>query len=347
MSDFLATIDTVNRSRFGSPYQPDSGTHNHGMTSTPGSNDEARDPFAQQRQNHRDVANSGEEALRHRLPRQQVQEATTTMTSRELSFQEFRTAVEGLIAARPALEALDLPNLLQFGACVTVFLYNGYAHEALQKVELKADLLVIICEVRQHRHALVQQWTVSKEMKDYLRQLISELLRAHDLFAYKLKFGDRARKYIEKVERDAGTTIFAAAWTLDPVMKTTLMKEIEYEAGQERSNLKGLIEKAILNEWDIVRLTVAAVSGFNIRPSAELQRRLAFLRSFFDRQHGPFTSKDFWNKIDAKLNEVRKGGAAEIDKFYTQWFTWDIQKWPVQPESRDALRDVETLSAGL
>ncbi|KAH8927011.1 hypothetical protein BT69DRAFT_892040 [Atractiella rhizophila] len=78
-------------------------------------------------------------------------------------------------------------------------------------------------------------------MKDYLRQLISELLRAHDLFAYKLKFGDRARKYIEKVERDAGTTIFAAAWTLDPVMKTTLMKEIEYEAGQERSNLKGLV----------------------------------------------------------------------------------------------------------
>ncbi|KAH8929724.1 hypothetical protein BT69DRAFT_1292346 [Atractiella rhizophila] len=110
----------------------------------------------------------------------------------------------------PGLEQCNAPNLLKFGASE---LEHGSAHEVLQKVELKADLMVIAHKVRQHQHALVRQWYVGEEMEDYLCQLISELLRAHDLFAYKAKFGDWARKYIEKVERNAGTNIFAA-WTL-------------------------------------------------------------------------------------------------------------------------------------
>ncbi|KAH8926420.1 hypothetical protein BT69DRAFT_1348035 [Atractiella rhizophila] len=262
-----------------------------------------------------------------------------------MTFSEFRTAVEALIAGRPGLEQSDLPNLLRFGV----------AHEALQKVELKADLLLIAREVRQHQQALVKQWHISKEMKDYLRRLVSELLRAHNPFAYKAKFGDRARKYIEKVERDVGTNIFAAAWTLDPIMKATLMKEIEYEAGQERSDLKSKatqLDEGIKKEWDIVRLTVTIIHELNILPSAALQPRIAFLRSFLAGQHGPFTQKDFWNKVDVELNDIRKGGPAEVDalvgnRFYSKWFNWDIQKWPVQPESQDALRDVEALSVGL
>ncbi|KAH8918899.1 hypothetical protein BT69DRAFT_1337762 [Atractiella rhizophila] len=145
------------------------------------------------------------------------------------SYPDFPTPVGALGAARPGEEQSDFPNLLRFEV----------THEVLQKVKLKADLMVIACEVRQHHQALVRQWYVGKEMKDYLRQLISELLQAHDLFTYKAKFGGGPEfKYIEKVGAQCRKNIFAAAWTLDPIMKATLMKEIEYESGQEQSNLK-------------------------------------------------------------------------------------------------------------
>ncbi|KAH8925959.1 hypothetical protein BT69DRAFT_1331726 [Atractiella rhizophila] len=205
MSDFATNLDSYSPSAFGSPIPPESRMQppNYGTGSCSPPNDPFHDPFVQHQQNQRDAANADEQELRHRSAGQLGSQATMTGTGRELTYPHFRTVVGVLIAARPWLEQSALPNLLRFWS-------------VLQKMELKGDLMVIACEVRQRQKA-PRQWYVGKEMKDYLRQLISELLQAHDLFAYKAKFGDRARKYIEKVERKAGTNIFAAAWTLDPL----------------------------------------------------------------------------------------------------------------------------------
>ncbi|KAH8930585.1 hypothetical protein BT69DRAFT_522643 [Atractiella rhizophila] len=88
-------------------------------------------------------------------------------------------------------------------------------------------------------------------------------------------------------------------------MQKKVMKVIEYEAGQERSAIKEIIEKSIQEGWDIIKLAVAVVNGYNIRPSAELQIRLAYIRSLRAGQHGDFTTRNFWNQVDAKMADVR------------------------------------------
>ncbi|KAH8929744.1 hypothetical protein BT69DRAFT_1315484 [Atractiella rhizophila] len=131
-------------------------------------------------------------------------------------------------------------------------------------------------------------------------------------------------------------------------MLKKVMKVIEYEAGQERSAIKDIIEKSIQEGWDIIKLTVTVVNGYNIRPSAELQIRLAYIRSLRAGQHGDVTTRNFWNQVDAKMADVRKSlTATTCARFYSECLAWDQGKWPVQQSSRDSLRDVETLATGV
>ncbi|KAH8930586.1 hypothetical protein BT69DRAFT_522609 [Atractiella rhizophila] len=127
-----------------------SGTGFNTANSTPVINTPSNDPFAVRRQELRDNSDNGTEELTHRAPASGYGTLGTQPTGGRdvsISMVEFNAVIEGIVSTRPLLKPQDIPALLRFGV----------APEVVQRVELKADLLVLTRQVEAHDLKLIKQ----------------------------------------------------------------------------------------------------------------------------------------------------------------------------------------------